>query len=278
MGGATVPRRKAQPAEPEEPKGPIEGEFTEGESDKHEPVEGNNGGASTVVMSTDEIEEALEETTSKEEYLAVKDHLQSLGVPRGTITAVTSMMKKKGKLQFLLDKHDDNSGAEEEMSTDLSTTKPLTVEALTRGLRIPIIPDGNKEVFDAGVNYGIRSIVVGVRLAQELSKMGIAQAMPIIRMSSEMRKAEGRSAEESGRVAAEEAYARAASYFASIPKSSADSPNPMQAMVVRAIEPVMQNMIQKMFGFPQLMQGGNPGTQQQPSNLPPGWTDESAVK
>jgi len=68
------------------------------------------------------------------------------------------------------------------------------LEQLVRELELPNLADGQAEVFDQGVHYGIRSVLVGVRVAQELSAMGVQQATPIIKMAQEMRMSESEAA------------------------------------------------------------------------------------
>jgi hypothetical protein len=49
--------------------------------------------------------------------------------------------------------------------------------------------------FNDGVMHGARSILAGIRAAQELSSVGVQQAVPLIKMAQEMRQAEGQAAQ-----------------------------------------------------------------------------------
>lgn len=223
-----------------------------------------------VHMPGKEVEERLLEAGSPEELDEIHKILRAEAVPDGTITATITKLRKKGKLIF------QTALIEAE-----GPTKPLPVEAIIKDLKLPTIADGGREIFDAGVSYATRMIVGGVRLAQELSRMGIAQASPIIRMASEMRKAEGLSAQEAGQVAAENALAGAMQYMSQQKADIATVPNPMMGIMARAMEPALTQVMGNMFGMfgrqPQQGQAQQPQAQQPQGStqLPAGWSDES---
>jgi len=127
---------------------------------------------------------------------------------------------------------------------DIVSVKPLPVENLIRTLNLPEVTDGNREVFDSGVEYGMKSILIGVRIAQELSKMGIEQAMPIIKMAQEMRQAEGQAAQVAAQEAARETAAQVAAYFEQKKPDIASTPSPMEGMFAR----VMENTLGRLMG------------------------------
>lgn len=215
-------------------------------------------------MPGKEVEARLLEAGSEEELTNIHKILRLEGVPDGTIRGTISRLRKKGQLIFQTALTEYGPG-----------TKPLAVEAIIRNMRLPTIANGGREIFDAGVTYGMSALVAGVRLAQELSQMGIAQASPVIRMATEMRKAEGMSAQEAGQVAAENALAGAIQYMSQQKADIATVPNPMLGILARAMEPAFTQAMSKMLG----MFGGQPaqaGQEQssQPS-LPAGWEDKS---
>jgi len=81
--------------------------------------------------------------------------------------------------------------------------RPQPLDAVIRDLAIPAVPDeydGTYNVyvegFNAGVMHGAKSILAGIRAAQELSAIGVQQATPVIKMAQEMRLAEGQAAEQ----------------------------------------------------------------------------------
>jgi len=130
-------------------------------------------------------------------------------------------------------------------------TKSVPTEQLVKEMLLPTLADGQREVFDAGVQYGIKSILVGVRVAQELSKMGIDQATPIIKMAQEMRQAESQVAQQ----AAEEAAIRAASetakqvaeYFEQKKPDIATVPQPFEGLMAKMMETAMTNLMGAFF-------------------------------
>lgn len=163
-----------------------------------------------------------------------------------------------GHMQF---KH--NESGEKPRGAQLPA-KPLPVDFLIRELQLPDISDGTREVFDAGVTYGMKAIIVGVRLAQELSAMGIQQAKPVMEMAKEMRQAEGQAAEVAASQAAAEAAERVAAYFDQKKPDIAATPNPMMGVMARTMETLLNNIVGKMTG----------GVQSGQAQLPPGWVDE----
>ena len=130
---------------------------------------------------------------------------------------------------------------------DIVSVKPLPVENLIRTLNLPEVTDGNREVFDSGVEYGMKSILIGVRIAQELSKMGIEQAMPIIKMAQEMRQAEGQAAQVAAQEAARETAAQVAAYFEQKKPDIASTPSPMEGMFARVMESTLSRLMGKLF-------------------------------
>ena len=170
-----------------------------------------------------------------------------------------------GHMQF---KHSEPSGNDAGGSRALAQTKSTPVDVLIQQLNLPEIVDGSSEVFNSGVAYGMRSILIGVRVAQELSKMGIDQASPIIKMSQEMRQAEGQAASTAAHEAAQETASRVADYFDQKMEQKkpdiASTPNPMQGVMARWMEMMGDRMMAKVLPQP----GGQGEAQPQ---LAPGW-------
>lgn len=118
-------------------------------------------------------------------------------------------------------------------------------EALIDSLNIPI-PGG--EVFQKGMKFGASMIVLGVRVAQELSSLGIGQAKPVMDMAREMRSGEAAAAKgaatEAAMMAASEVGANILPHLANIGKGS--EADPMKSMMVRTMEPLITRMMSKM--------------------------------
>ena len=202
------------------------------------------------------------EATSDDDLKRIRQELKAEGEKEGSINAIVSELRKRGLLKF------GESG--EPTSAAVVKRQQSPLEVLIRDLELPTLVDGQAEVFDAGVHYGIRSVLVGVRVAQELSAMGVQQATPIIQMAKEMRQAEGQAAEV---IAAELAQATLESnreIIAAIRSQAiAQSPNPMLAMMTQAMQPMLQQAMGSLMGMFQPKQLP-PGTQPaQPGQQPP---------
>jgi len=224
----------------------------------------------TVVMSGKEIESRLSDAGSNEELDDIHRTLRQEGVPDGSIRAAINRMRNKGKLVFQtsIDKGTNGSMADShdpmplemiisEMSLPLEIAKETSNTDLVRG-------------WNLGSRHTAKMIVGGVRIAQELSRMGIAQASPIIRMAGEMDKAKGASAKEAGTAAAESMAQQMIEYLQSKEQKTdkvdiASVNDPMKGMMARQMERMMDRMQDTMFT--------QPGQPVKPS-LPITWKDE----
>lgn len=74
-------------------------------------------------------------------------------------------------------------------SKAVSFSRPVPPEALIAGLEMPD-ESGSGGVFEAGMKFGMGCILLGIRLAQEVSAMGVQQAKPLIEMAKDMRAGE----------------------------------------------------------------------------------------
>jgi hypothetical protein len=158
--------------------------------------------------------------------------------------------------------HERAKHAAPDSKTALST-RSAPVEQLIQFLRLP--KERRLDGFEDGVHYGINSILIGVRVAQELSRMGIEQARPLISMAQEMRQAEGMAAE---RVATELAQAVLAGNEdikkAIHQQGAASSSDPVTAMMVQAFQPIFPQLLGRALAG---MMGGQPP---QPGQTPQG--------
>ena len=96
-----------------------------------------------------------------------------------------------GHKQF---KHSEQAQGTQAQTTAVAKKGQSPLEQLVQELKLPVMVDGQARIFDSGVEYGVRSVLMGVRVAQELSAMGVQQAVPIIKMAQEMRESEGQAA------------------------------------------------------------------------------------
>ena len=169
--------------------------------------------------------------------------------------------------------------------------KPSPVEALIQELKIPMLADGEAQVFDAGVEYGVRSVLVGVRVAQELSAMGVQQAMPLIKMAQEMRESEAHAAKILAGEFAEATLEANKDLKGAITalgnQITVSGPNPFASMLVQGMSPVVGQAFQslmKYFGGKQLGEAlpqpgagaGQATTEPQVTDVPP--IEEHSIK
>jgi len=147
---------------------------------------------------------------------------------------------------------DDANRPAEPKTTAVAKKGQSSLDSLIKELNLPNVANGQAAVFDAGVEYGMRSVVIGVRVAQELCAMGVQQAVPLIKMAQEMRESEGQAA----RLLATE-FAEATLEANSDLKSAigqlgqqitASGPNPMISYLMPLLMPEIQKIMGKFGG------------------------------
>jgi len=166
------------------------------------------------------------------------------------------------------------SGGEEKVDKSLTQygkraltapTKPIPPEFLIEQISLPM-DGGPARTFEEGMKFGASMLVLGVRVAQELSNMGLQQARPIMDMANAMRAGEAAAAKgaaaEAAYLAAEQVSSNMLPVITSLQKDKAATGDPMKQMMVRTFEPMMQRVMSMVMpGF-----GGEAG------NLPSGWS------
>ena len=165
------------------------------------------------------------------------------------------------------------------------SARPGSLDTAIDKLHVPEVPiefNGASQIywagFNKGVSYGVDTILAGIRAAQELSSLGIAQATPIIKMAQEMRQAEGQAAQEiAGQLAQvnvetnQQVLSAINALAAAQGKGQPAETNPMAEMMAESMKPhlqqVMSQALSGMFqGTPQQAAGQQqqiPGQQQQ---------------
>ena len=195
----------------------------------------------SVESKTEYIRKRLLESRSEEELEEICAELKANpDIADGSVDAEKSKLKKKGAFQF-----------KPETTKAVALNKQLPVEVLIKELTLPPMVNGTKHIFDSGVEYGMKSILIGVRVAQELSKMGIDQATPIIRMAQEMRQTEGQVAKETGIAMGGEIAGRMFDFLEQrLPQKSdtAKTEKPFEGIMNRTMEMMMQGMQAMLFG------------------------------
>lgn len=173
---------------------------------------------------------------------------------------------------------DEVSSVSKPEPRSIMRAQPLDV--VIENLRLPQVPEqynGSYNIYVAGFNdgvmHGARSILAGIRAAQELSAMGVQQAVPLIRMAQEMRQAEGQAAQT---LAAELGQATiqgnreviAAIHGLAEGQSIASSPDPMAAMMAETMKPVFGKLMQTMLRMTGLGAGAESAPGGQPQSVP----------
>ncbi len=145
-------------------------------------------------------------------------------------------------------------------------------EALLDGISLPM--EGREaQIFENGLKSGMSLVILGVRVAQELSSIGVQQAKPIMEMAKSMREGEAVAAKTSASEAAQEAAVNVSKVFApaieslqetvnNLDEKTSKSPsNPLQDMVARTMEPLFKNMMNMMMPGMGGMMGGQQSQQ-----------------
>ena len=145
------------------------------------------------------------------------------------------------------------------------TGSALPAEAIVENLPWPVDVDGHVDgSFVAGMRYEALNVIRGIRLAQELTKMGIDQATPVIRMAQEMRQTEGQAAKEAAMQAAAGVGAQILPEVEALKSQiAASGENPMATMMMTMMMPSFQQAGQqfaKLFGATQPGGGGQSET------------------
>ena len=163
-----------------------------------------------------------------------------------------------GHMQF---KHSEKPQDTSAQTAAVATRKQSPLEQLIGELRLPVMVDGQAEIFDSGVEYGVRSVLVGVRVAQELSAMGVQQAVPIIKMAQEMRESEGQAAKIIASELAGATLEGNRDLKAALQQLGnqiqTSGPNPMASMMSGVMQPVLGQVMQQLMGS--FMGQGMPG-------------------
>lgn len=153
-------------------------------------------------------------------------------------------------------------------------------EAIIEGIVMPDVADGSGVAFEQGLKFGMSLVIMGVRVAQELSGIGVAQAKPIVEMAKSMREGEAMASKNAAGEAAMEAAGMVQQslmpILANLQKNSgggSEGGDPVKAMMVRTMEPIMQKLMGGMLG--RLVPGAQPPQLTQGQGSVDGWTRRS---
>ena len=155
-----------------------------------------------------------------------------------------------------------------------------SAEEIIDNLEWPVSVNGEvNPVFVAGMRYEAMNVIRGIRLAQQLNKMGLEQAKPAIEMAQEMRQAEGQAAQtiasQLGQVTMQSnQQIIGAIHELAAAQSQGQMPpdmDPLQKMFVGAMQPYAAQAIGQLFAslFKKPAQGGaQPQGGQPPAGMP----------
>ena len=184
------------------------------------------------------LRERLLEAVDDESLASIRQQLKGEGENPGSIDAVVSELRKKGLLAF---------------KKNTAITKAQPVEEIVANLPWPVDVNGHvNATFVAGMRYEAMNVIRGIRLAQELSKMGVEQATPVIKMAQEMREAEGQAAKVIAAELAEATLEGNRDLKAAIGQMGnqmqVSGPNPFASMMAGVMQPVLGQVMQKVMG------------------------------
>lgn len=157
------------------------------------------------------------------------------------------------------------SGALANRSGPLALKGVPLLESLAKEMRLPEeMANGSKEAFGSGVEYGMKTIMIGIRAAQELSSMAISQATPLINMSKELMAANQSStrAEQAVHALGQYLEGRLDSMEGRRPDVS-QSARPMEAALARTLETFINRFMSKFNGE---------GDEKTERYVPPSWS------
>ncbi len=147
-----------------------------------------------------------------------------------------------------------------------TTQKPMQVfakgsppETIIESMSIPMV-DGQTMGFEMGMKFGMSQLVLAVRIMQELSSIGLQQVKPLIDMTRSVREGEQAAfkggADEGAMKAAQAMGATIMPMMSEMQAtinnaSKSNEADPMKAMMMRTMEPLMKNIMGKMMpGMP----------------------------
>ncbi len=152
-----------------------------------------------------------------------------------------------------------------------------SAEDIIDNLSWPVSVNGEVDpVFVAGMRYEAMNVIRGIRMAQELNKMGLEQAKPVIEMAKEMRQAEGQAAQtiaaQLGQVTMQSNQQIIGAIHELAAAQSQGQPsemNPMAKMVFSAIQPYLGQLLAQAFSsVTKQHPGAHPQGSQQPLAMP----------
>ncbi len=166
---------------------------------------------------------------------ATRDELIAEGFNKNTVRTVASEVKSE-------------LGTRKPIGKNVATTpagmpimaKGAPPELIIEALEIPDVSDGGGFPFEQGMKFGMSVVTLGIRMAQELSGIGVMQAKPLLDMAKSMREGEAVAAKNAAGEAAMEAagmvQANLSPILASLQNTTPAGTDPMKAMMAKTME------------------------------------------
>jgi len=251
----------------------------EAETEEEVPEEVEPGTEVVTVAETKKAaaEESLSIRKEVEKRLmagSTRDELIAEGYNKNTVRTVASEVKAKLGTHKQIGKP-----AVTHASGMPVMAKGVAPEILIEAIEVPDVSNGGGFIFEQGIKFGMSLVTLGIRMAQELSGIGVMQAKPLLDMAKSMREGETMAAKNAAGEAAMEAAGMVSSQMMPILNSLSHATpagqDPMKAMLVRTMEPIVQKMMGGVLGG--LLPGGQ-GVPQITQGAPDGWTHRTEEK
>lgn len=201
------------------------------------------------------IKRSFEEAMDPEMLDEVDDQLRAEGLKSDNVRPYKSKRRK----EFL------RQGKATTTTAMVRSSAQLTPEAIVDSLEYPVSADGEvNPAFVAGMKYEAKNIIRGIRIAQELNRMGLEQAKPVIEMAKEMRQAEGQAAQVIAEKLAQATMQSNQQILGAIQEVTAPQPagtNPMAQAFANAAAPLWGQMLQRLFSSLTGLGGRQPAQQ-----------------
>lgn len=152
---------------------------------------------------------------------------------KSTVSEVKAEMEEKGELPLAFD------------NRKLVPMKEQPLEAIVENIEFPAM---NCREFKRTARFVLSLVVLGVRLTQELSTIGIQQGKPVIEMAKEMRHSENQAAQALAEQIASNMALGNRELLNAVKQQSAVSTNPMEQLMADMMRQPLTQMISKVMG------------------------------
>lgn len=209
------------------------------------------------VVETHEKPSIRKQITARLTEGASREELEAEGYSKRSIQTIASELKIKLNTRKGLGK----------AITTTSRGLPIFAkgappEAIIEAIEVPDVSNGMGYPFEQGIKFGMSLVTLGIRMAQELSGIGVMQAKPLLDMAKSMREGESLAAKNAAGEAAMEAAGMVQQSImpalANLQSKAGAGEDPVKGMMVRTMEPIMNKIMGGMFSK---LGAGNPTLQ-----------------